>query len=99
MYHDKTTICFTDKKGVSYRVEYHYKHTANLEVFFEKKGNSSVPFDTSILSLQADIFENDKLIKTFDPIPYTSSASNPTKTQAKELIKMALDKIKKANKI
>ena len=88
MKHDKTVIHFTDKNK-SYRVEYDYSNTADRNVLVEKESNAYVSNQWDIEELQARVYENENCIRLFDSMPYTKS-KNPTKSQAKELISMAL---------
>lgn len=86
MEHYKTIIYFTAKKN-SYRVEYEYSNTLSRNVIVEKEKCYDKEFE--IEELQAKIFENETCIKLFSPIPFTKT-KNSTKSQAKELIKLAL---------
>jgi len=95
MNHERTIICFQNK-GNSYRVEYDYGHTAERNVRFEKEGNSS-EVEYEFEELQARVFENEECIKLFNPLPSTKT-NNPTKSQAKELIMIALKDIKNRKK-
>ncbi len=92
MKHEKTIIYFKSK-GKSYSVEYGYGHTAKRSVLTEKDNdNNDFAFDYE--DLQARVYEDEICIKLFNPIPSTKS-QNPTKSQAKELISIALRDIKK----
>ena len=88
MKHEKTVIYFT-KKDKSYRVEYGYNDILSRNVLIEKDKNYDNGFEDE--TLQARVFENEICIKLFNQIPPTNTV-NPTKSQAKELIKLALKK-------
>lgn len=73
-------------------VEYAYKNTLSRDVLVEKENNESDTWQSE--ELQARVFEDENCIKLFSPIPSTKT-QNPTKSQAKELIGIALRKKKK----
>jgi hypothetical protein len=97
MKHEKTIIHFTSK-GKSYHVEYGYSHTVERSVLTEKDNDykySEFDYDGD---LQARVYENDICIRLFDSIPSTKT-KNSTKSQAKELISIALRDLKKQKKL
>lgn len=96
MTHEKTVIYF-NSRGKSYRVEYDYNTKSSRSVLFEKQTQMSAADLWTSDKLQARVYEDGKVIRLFTPIPYTKT-NNPTKTQAKELITIALKEIKKKQK-
>ena len=96
MEHEKTAIYF-NSKGKSYRVEYDYGTRSSRDVLLEKTGHKTTADMWTHNELQARVYENGEVIRLFRPLPYTKT-NNPTKTQAKELITIALKEIKQKQK-
>ena len=97
MTHEKTVIYF-NSKGKSYRVEYDYSNTIEREILLEKQNNDNITYLLDSDVLQARVYANNECIRLFNPLPYTKT-NNSTKTQARELIKIALKDIKQKQKI
>lgn len=95
MKHEKTVIYF-ESKGKSYQIEYGYRHIAQREVLIEKNDIHAILYDIDSDELQVRIFENGECIKLFETLPSTNT-KNPTKSQARELLTIALREIKKEN--
>ncbi len=65
------------------------EHVSTIITFVKGSKVYKVEYRENASGLGAQVWEGLTVIKVFSPLPYTKTA-NPTKTQAKELIKLAL---------
>ena len=101
MHHEKTVI-YSTSRGKSYHVEYYYSHSIERLVLTEKYEEDNIKKRRASLregyyNLQARVYEGENCIKLFNRMPPTK-IQNPTKSQAQELISIALKEIKQATK-